>query len=353
MNLLLTPFLHGQWTVTQAAVKFPLWMGVSTVFYSATNSVQALIDNIYALDLQLVSIKKVLNNSDISSVFDNATVAAVKYGQTIENTLKSLGEISKLGFDLGEAEELNNNSMLLSTVGEFKDTTDAANYLVAVMRQYKLEVSDTIDVVNALNSVSNQTVATTEGIAQALSKSSANAAMAGVSFHELTGIVSQTVETLKISGNEAGTFYKTLFSRYLREESQSMIEGLGIKTKEMSGELRSTTDVLAELGSQWETFDAQTKNAISSQFGGGWHVAKVTSLLENQARVAENTIFSMDSYNSAVNEMKVFEGELEYQTNQMIASFQLLSQTIGDNGVRQLIVGLLNSVTSLTTDFAS
>lgn len=338
--------------VSQAAIKFPLWAGISTIFYTATNSVQALIDNIYALDLQLVSIEKVLNNSDISSVFDNATVAAFKYGQTIENTLKSLGEISKLGFDLGEAEELNNNSMLLSTVGEFKDATDAANYLVAIMRQYKLEVSDTVDVVNSLNSVSNQTGATTEGIAQALSKSSANAAMAGVSFHELTGMVSQTVETLKISGNEAGTFYKTLFSRYLREESQSMIEGLGIKTKEMSGELRSATDVLSDLGSQWETFDAQTKNAISSQLGGGWHVAKVTSLLEKQTRVAENTIFSMDSYNSAVNEMKVFEGGLEYQTNQMIASFQLLSQTIGDNGVRQLIVLLLNSVTSLTTGFA-
>lgn len=336
----------------QAAVKFPLWMGISTAFYAATASVNALVDTLYLLDERLISIDKVLDNADMTAVFDNATDAAMKYGRTIDGALQSLGEISKLGFDQADAEQLNANSMLLSTVGEFKDDAEAANYLVAIMKQYKLEVGETAQVVDALNNVSNKTGADTQGLAQALSKASSTAAMAGVSFHEFQGMASSTIETLKISGNEAGTFYKALFSRYMRGDTQSDIEALGIQTKDVTGELRSATEVFGELGAKWKDLSSTQKAAISESLGGVWHINKVSSLMENQASVYKNTQFSLESYGSAQKELETFQDGLNFKTQNMIATFQQLAMVIGENGARDAIVAFLETVTYMTKGFS-
>ncbi|MGD6896109.1 phage tail tape measure protein [Bacillus infantis] len=338
-------------TMENAFGRMPIYMAASAALFAPFVALDRLIDTLYVLDERLVTIDKVTENADLASIFDNATEAAYKYGQAIDSALESLGEISKLGFNNAEAQELNNNAMLLQTVGEFKSNADAANYLVAIFRQYKLELADTAKVVDALNEVSNKTGADTVSLSQGLSKASASAATAGVSFHELNGMIATTQETLKISGAEAGTFYKTLMSRFLRDKTQSMLESVGIQTKEMSGELRSATDVLRDLGAQWDTYDSQTKNAIASQLGGGWHVAKTISLLENQDRVLRNTEVSMNSYGSASEELATFQEGLRFKTNTMIAAFQELAMTIGDNGARDGIVLFLESVTSLTQGF--
>ncbi|UQX56052.1 phage tail tape measure protein [Cytobacillus pseudoceanisediminis] len=338
-------------TMENAFGRMPIYMAASAALFAPFVALDRLIDTLYLLDERLVTIDKVSENADLASIFDKATEAALKFGQTIDGTLESLGEIQKLGFSTADAESLNSNAMLLSTVGEFKSNADAANYLVAIMRQYKLEIADTARVVDALNEVSNKTGADTVSLSQGLSKASSTAATAGVSFHELNGMIANTQEVLKISGNEAGTFYKTLFSRFLRDKTQSMLQSLGIETKTMSGELRSATDVLRDLGDQWETFDAQTKNAIASQLGGGWHVAKTISLLENQDNVLKNINISMDSYGSATEELSTFQEGLRFKTNNMIASFQELAMTIGENGARDGIVKILESVTALTQGF--
>jgi TP901 family phage tail tape measure protein len=337
--------------MSQAFTKFPIWMIASSAFFAPIQGLNKLIETLYVLDERLVSINKVLENADMSAVFENATQAAETYGQKIDSVLESLGEISKLGFNQQDAEFLNNQSMLLSTVGEFRNNADAANYLVAIMRQYKLEVEDTAAVVDALNHVSNKTGADTTSLAQGLSKASSSAAMAEVSFHELNGMIANTQEVLKISGNEAGTFYKTLFTRFLRPKTQSMLESVGIATKDMNGELLSATVVLQNLGEQWDKYDSQTQNAIASQLGGVWHVNKVTSLLENQDNVLKNTEFSLSSYGSATTELETFQEGLQYQTNQMIASFQELGWTLGEVGVRDFLLLLVEGATNLTKGF--
>lgn len=329
----------------------PAWLGATTLIFGTIHSVNQLIDTLYLLDERLTSIKKVLDGADMESVFTNATKAAYEYGRTIDGALQSLGEISKLGFDQQDAEFLNRNAMLLSTVGEFKDDAEAANYLIAIMRQYKLSVEETTDVVSALNEVSNKTGADTLGLAQGLSKSSSAAANAGVSFNELNGMISSTIETLKISGNEAGNFYKTLFTRFLRGDTQDVLEQAGIQVKDLSGELRSATDVLAQLGDKWNTYSSQQKSALGEALGGVYHVNKVTSLLEHQEDVYKNTQYAANSLGSAEKELENFQESLAFKTNNLIASLQELAMAIGQNGARDAIVAFLEGSTSLIQGF--
>ncbi|PAD70738.1 phage tail tape measure protein [Bacillus sp. 7586-K] len=292
-----------------------------------------------------------MENANLEQVFTDATDAAYTYGQTIDQALKSIEEITKLGFNQEDATALSNNAMLLSTVGEFKNTADAANYLVAIMRQYKMEVADTTKVVDSLNEVSNKTGADTVDIAQGLSKASSSAEVAGVTFDELTAMIATTTEVLKISGNEAGTFYKALFTRMLRSDTQKSIEEIGVATKDMTGEMRPATEILADLGVAFEGLSSSQQSALAEDLGGVWHANKVISLLQQQDQVVKNTTYSMESYGSATRELQGFSEGLTFKTNVMKASFQELAQTIGQNGARDVLVSLIELVTNLTQGF--
>lgn len=334
-----------------AMEKFPIWMLASTAFYLPIRLTTQLVNTLYLLDDRLVSINKVMDDVDLSTVFEDGIKSANTYGQTIDNALKSIEEIGKLGFNQADATALSNNAMLLSTVGEFKDSADAANYLVAIMRQYKMEIADTSKVVDSLNEVSNKTGADTIGLAQALSKASASARNAGVSFDEFMGMVSSTVETLKISGDEAGTFYKALFTRLMRSDTQKDIEALGIATKDASGEMLSATEIIKNLGDVYQELDKTTRSSIAESLGGVWHANKVMTLLEQQEQVFRNAEISAESYGSATRELTTFSEGLTFKTNVMKSSFQELAMTLGQNGIRDLLVNLIESATFMTRGF--
>jgi TP901 family phage tail tape measure protein len=333
--------------------KMPVYMAASAIMFTPFIALNSFVDTLYEIDERLVSIDKVMDNADMSAVFERASISAAKFGQKITDSLEVLEEISKLGFSENDASILSDNAMLLSTVGEFKSNTEAATGLVAIMKQYKLEIADTIDVVNALNSVSNQTGTDTVNLTEGISKASSAASMAKVSFHELSGMISTTQEILKISGSEAGTFYKQIFTRYLRPDTLKAIEAIGVKTRETSGELRSATEVFKDLGEAFKTLDSQTKNSVAMELGGSWHINKTISLLENQESVLKNTGFSINSYNSAVEELQTFQEGLRFETNLMIGSFQNLNKVISDSGGRDGVVAFLKTVTSLTNGFAN
>ncbi|MEM5009232.1 phage tail tape measure protein [Niallia taxi] len=121
--------------------------------------------------------------------------------------------ISKLGFDQTEAEALNKQALTLATVGEMQDK-DAADYLVAIMRQYKLNIDDMNSVVDSLNEVSNKSGAEVEGLSQSLSKASSAAALAGVDFNSFIGMAATSIETLKISGKFIAVLHSNMLEYY-------------------------------------------------------------------------------------------------------------------------------------------
>lgn len=334
-----------------AMSRFPIWMIASTAFFQSINILTSFYDTLTLIDKQLISIQKVTNETDLSGMFENATDSAYKFGQTIDTVLSTIEAISKLGFGTEDAQKLTDNSLMLATVGEFKNASDAAEYLVAIMRQYKMEIADTSKVVDSLNELSNKTGSTTAQLAQALSKSSSSAQVAGMSFDELAGIGSQLIETLKISGNEAGTFLKTLNTRILRETTQKDLESFGVQIKDTTGEMLSSTEILKNVAERWDTYSKSQKNAIGEDLGGAWHVNKVIATIEGMDRALQNAETSANSFGSATAELTTFEQGLEFKTNVLKASLQELAMTAAGAGGRDGLVILIEGTTALIQGF--
>jgi hypothetical protein len=87
------------------------------------------------------------------------------------------------------------------------------------------------------------------------------------------------------------------------------------------------------------------------QLGGVYHINKVSSLIENQSNALKYAGYSANSYGSAQKELATFQEGLQYKTNQMIATFQSLALTIGQNGAKGALVGLIETVIKMTEGF--
>lgn len=334
-----------------AAQRTVIWGTAMTSIYGSIEVLRQAVDVLYLIDEKLISIAKVSDGADLSKVFDQATESAYTFGRTIDGALTSISEIAKLGFNDKDAAKLSENALLLATIGDISDS-DSANYLVAIMRQYGLAIEDTSKVLDSLNELSNKTGASTEDLAHALSKSSSSAQTAGISFDELVAMSASIVETMKISGNEAGNFLKSLSTRILRDTTLSDLEDIGITVRDNNGEIISATKILQNLGGAWDSLSKQQQNNISMSLGGVYHINKVSNLLQQQSQILKYTEMSTNSYGSAIKELETFQEGLEYKTNILKASLQELVMTFAtDGGGRSGLVGLIEGATKIIQAF--
>lgn len=102
--------------------------------------------------------------------------------------------------------------MILSITG-FIDSSEAATALTAAMKGYHVSVNDALGIVDKFVAT-DQVAATSAGdLAIALSKTAANAKLAGLSLDEVIGQLAVVNEVMQEAPESTGTFYNTMLSR--------------------------------------------------------------------------------------------------------------------------------------------
>jgi TP901 family phage tail tape measure protein len=329
-----------------------LWTAATTALFGSLNLLNMWIDQVILLDDKLISIKKVADGDiDMTNVLQGNIDAAEEFGRRLDGALDSYEKIIALGYSAQDAMKLNENSMLMATVGENLTDQQSAEYLTAIMKQYEMSVEQTSKIVDSFNNLSNKTGATVESLAASLSKSSAAANVAGIDFDELASISASLQETLKISGQESGNFLKTLSTRLLRTDTLTMLESLKVQVRDANGELLSGTKILENLSNVYGNFDKTTQNDISQALGGVYHINKVNTVLTQMDNILKYTTYSMDSFNSAQNELATFQEGLSYKINNLVLSFQELAMEASTAGGRDGLVTIIESAENLVSGF--
>ncbi|MGN7942859.1 phage tail tape measure protein [Metabacillus sp. 22489] len=331
--------------------RMPIYIAASAAIFFPIQTAQKFFDTLVEIDSQLTSIKKVMDDgSNISTILDQATESAQKFGRTISGALSAYEIFFKMGFDSIDSNILANSAMLLSTVGEMEDA-DAANSLVAAIRQYGMEVSDASKIVDVYNEISNNAGTTSEDLANAVAKAGSSANNAGVNFETLSAYASTVTESLKISGQEAGNFFKTFFTRIIRDDTRSQLEEIGVATTDVNGEFLQADKIIESLAAKWSSLSTEQRNSLGQALGGVYHINKVNTLLSNQSRTVESLEAAYNSYNSGQKELETFQESMQYKINQMTASFEGLAIAIGQNGAQDGITKIIELITFMTQGF--
>lgn len=321
-------------------------------------------NNVVDIDTSMTNLKKVTNEtkSAYSSFLSSASSQARELGASISDVIDSTAEWSRLGYTLDESQKLAKWSTVLSNIGDGIDSaSDAASYLVSILKGFRMEADEVEHVVNVLNSVGNNEPISESGIAEALVRSASALSAAGNSFEESVSLISAANSVLQ-DPDTVGTTLKTI-SMYLRasktdaeafgvsvDDMASSVSELRSELKSLTGvdimkdaagtEFKSTYQILKEISAVWDKLTDVSKANVTEMLGGKRNSNAVLSVIE-QFSIAEKSMEdAANSSNSAMTEQERMMDSIEGRLKQLNASFEKFSNDVMSSDLIKFFVTL-------------
>ena len=325
-------------------------------------------NNVVDIDTSMTNLKKVTNETEsaYSSFLSSASSQARELGASISDVIDSTAEWSRLGYTLDESQELAKWSTVLSNIGDGIDSaSDAASYLVSILKGFRMEADEVEHVVNVLNSVGNNEPISESGIAEALVRSASALSAAGNSFEESVSLISAANSVLQ-DPDTVGTTLKTI-SMYLRA-SKTDAEAFGVSVDDMAGsvselrselksltgvdimkdaagtEFKSTYQILKEISAVWDKLTDVSKANVTEMLGGKRNSNAVLSVIE-QFSIAEKSMEdAANSSNSAMTEQERMMDSIEGRLKRLNASFEKFSNDVLSSDLVKFFVTLATKI---------
>jgi TP901 family phage tail tape measure protein len=339
------------------------YTGVYRVLNKLMASVSKVVQLSKELDSTMFNLRVVTGDSREETVglIGDYRKLADQLGATTVQIANAANEWLRQGYEAQQANELITASTYLSKLGMI-ESGQATEYLTSMIKGFKLEVSDAIDVVSKLTAVDMEAASSAGDIAAALQNVSTTAQLAGVSLDETIAYATTIIETTQRDASSVGMALRTIMSRYgnvkagaytkmnLEYSSDTDLENLndiekvlgkiGIRIRSTNTEFRSFSDVLEELSDRWINLDNVSKNAIATAMAGVRQREQFLVLMENMDRVEELEQVSATSQGTAEQKYAAYMETIESASNRLQSAWENLAMTLEQSGLVKLFTDI-------------
>ena len=256
-------------------------------------------------------------------------------------------EFRKNGFNDSDAATLAKTATMFQNVSdEAISAGESASFIISQMIACGIEAENAQSIIDKVNEVANRFSVSSGDLSKALGIVASTSAAMGNSIDQTLGVVTAITEQTR-NASKSARAANTIFSRLAQVVDENSDTGkklteiynnLGIALYDSSGQMRSTYDILADLASQWGSLDKNTQQYIAITSAGTNQLNNFFALMNNFDHAAEATATSINSAGSAMRENEAFQESLEYQTNNLKATFQDLANNVID---KELISSVL------------
>lgn len=277
--------------------------------------------SIYAIALRTV--KKALQDAvkTVKDLDKYLTEQAMVTGKTRKETYALLGAYQDMASELG-ATTKEVAEVTTQFLRQGKSTADAltltraavsaakvagisgsesVNYLTTALNGFQLAAEDAMKVSDKFAAIAATSATSYQEIATALSKVASQANIAGMSIDFTTALLAKGIETTREPAESIGTALKTIIARMreLTDYGKTLEDGMninnvetqlayvGIALRNTNGELRSTEEVLNELGEKWDTLSSNQQAAVAKALAGTRQQSRLIAMMTDYERVTE------------------------------------------------------------------
>lgn len=304
------------------------------------------------IDKAMVDIKKVTDESDsrYSSYLDDFKTTAKELGRSISSYVEQTASWAKLGYSLGDAEELAKISSIYANVAEVDDDT-AVSDIVTALKAYNIEAENAISVTDALNELGNDFATSAGELGQGLSNSASAMENAGTDLYKTLAMLTGGAEITQ-DASEFGNFLKTASMRIrgmkgeleeLGEEVDESVDSISkVQTQilnlthgqvnifDETGSFRDYYDIMKDIADVYDSLSSTDQASLSEiLFGkqrGNQGSALIKAFQSGQIQKAYET--ALNSSGSMQAEQDKWMEGIEAKTEQLKASWQSLSETV-------------------------
>lgn len=327
------------------------WAVAGTLLFGTIRILQSSFQQLMQMETEAINIAKVLpKGTDISSLELAAVTGGKKFGEDIREIERAMQSWARQYKDVNDIIRQTNASLLAATATDISFETSVRS-LSAIMAEWNMETEKSIHVVDVLNEMSNNYRVTAEELAVALEKTGSGARAAGITFEELTGILTTGIQTLGLTGEEVGTMWSRVMARIRgNKEAKKAFEDLGIDVAQ------SLSDILNDLMVKWDIMTKAQKANFAITVAGTHHWSKFVGIMDNFNTVIEATADSYFSFNSAQEEVDLMLSTTQKHLDQLYATWQeflhrnkAVLSTVKDvaNIFKTVLTGINNTNSSL------
>lgn len=347
------------------------YVNVSTIIYQSISGLKQMFQNVVDIDSAMTELKKVTNESSesYSKFLSTAGSSAKEIGTTVTSIIESTANFARLGYSFSDSQELAKTANIYAVVGDEIDSVNTATKsIISTMAAYKDEITDSMQIADKFNEVSNHFAISSGGIGDSLQRSASSLAAANNSLDQSIALIT-AANTVVQDPETVGTAFKTISMRIrgakteLEEaglETDGMVEStakLRQEIKALSGvdimlndtTFKSTYDIMDELAVKWKDLTDIQQGSITELIAGKRQGNVVSSLMSNFDIARDALETSMNSEGSAMAEHAKWMESLEAKINQLQATWQELSQAFMNDGFLKGLVDAGTDILSFLT----
>ena len=266
------------------------------------NAVQEAVKTVQELDKYLTEQAMVTGKTreETYGLLRSYQDLAAQCGATTKEIAQVSTEYLKQGKTIQESLVLTEAAVKAAKVARVS-VGDSVNYLTTALNGFRLEAEDAMKVSDKFAAVAASSATDYDELAIALSKVASQANLAGMSIDYTTALLTKGLETTREAPETMGTALKTIIAR-MREMGDygETLEGdtdinnvetqlayVDIALRNTNGELRSTEEVLDELGNKWDTLSKNQQAAVAKALAGTRQQSRLIAMMEDYERVTE------------------------------------------------------------------
>lgn len=219
------------------------------------------------------------NLKEVSSgIFSIAKSTGTSFKDAAEATL----EFSRQGKTLAESLQATHAALVLTrTTG--LGAAESIKGLTSAVNSFTDAGLTMSEIVNKMAAVDAKFAVNSKDLIEGISRSASVAQEAGVSFDQLTALITTLQEKTGRGGAVIGNSLKTIFTRVQNPEILTDLRNLGIAVQDIGGNFLPATQILKNLAKEFEGMDANLRKSILLKVGGGFQVDKLAAVLKDLA----------------------------------------------------------------------
>ena len=307
------------------------------IIYGVARAMSEVVKSTVDVEKRLKDINVILGetSSGLARVGSELFRIAGKTGQSFQTVSEAMSELARQGLGTESSLKRVRDAMILVRITGM-DAKSAVESLTAAINGFNEAGLDSTAVVNRMANVDAAFAVSSNDLAEALKRAGSTAKEAGVSFNQLIAIVTAAQQNTARGGAVIGNAFKSIFTKIQRPKTLEMLEMIGIKTKQTSGQMKSTLHILEELAQKYDTLSHSQQSHITQLMGGLYQVNTLKSAirdLSSQYSIYRN---ALDVANKSTDQAIRRNDEL----NSTIAA--LINETV--QNMKQFAAGMGKSV---------
>ena len=230
--------------------------------YKTKQALESLNQTLVKTESTVIALKRVLNETIADrQISDELYNIAISYGQSFDNVSEIATNFARSGKSWADTVELTKGAVLALNVAEL-DASEASDGLIAIMAQFKLQASETVDVIDKLNKTADNFPVTTEKLLKALQRTGSAAVNANLDIDKTIGLVTALSQATGRSGENIGTALNSLLQYSGKSSALEIFSSLSEETAKVVEQYKMGAADMLDI---WKAVSVVIKNADDRQ----------------------------------------------------------------------------------------